>query len=104
MIKAYINYPNPHITAHYDPDCGSIQSQHKPNQRYCRINLETISTELQNFRDRKYAFAAFTERNDMWLEIDFQDHAFETDVLEFICRLLGKYYQPFADLKPSTHC
>ena len=34
MLKAYINYPDPHVTAHFNLSCGNIQSQNKPNQRY----------------------------------------------------------------------
>jgi len=35
--------------------------------------------------------------NDVWLEIDFQDEAFERSVGEYIVRLLGKRYKPLAD-------
>ena len=104
MIKAYINYPKPHVTVHHDPNCGTIQVQHKPNQRYLRLNIETISEELLNFRDKKYPFAATRERNDMWLEIDFHDKVFEMAVLVYICRLLGMYYSPFESMKPGIHC
>jgi len=104
MIKAYINYPNPHVTAHYDSNCGNIQAQHKPNQRHRLINIATVSEELQNFRDKKYSFAATQERNDMWLEIDFQDQVFEIGILEYISRLLGMHYSQFAGLTPTRHC
>jgi hypothetical protein len=104
MLKAYINYPNPHITVHIDPNCAHIQAHHKPNQRYCRINLVTISTELQNFQNKKYTFAANPEHNDIWIEIDFQNQAFELAVLEYVCLLLGKHYKPLAGLKPARHC
>jgi ATP-dependent exoDNAse (exonuclease V) beta subunit len=104
MLKAYINYPNPHVTVHYDPECGNIQAQHKPKQRYIRINLETISEELKSFHDQKYTFAATQERNDMWLEIEFHNHAFELAVLEYICGMLGQHYKPLQGLKPETHC
>jgi hypothetical protein len=104
MIKAYINYPNTHITAHYDPSCGNIQAQRKSEQRYIRIHISTISRELQNFQKNKYPLGSSQEVNDMWLEIDFQDYLFEMNVLEFICRLLGNHYKPFVGLKPTTHC
>jgi hypothetical protein len=104
MIKAYINYPNPHVTVHTNMDCGNIQAQKKDEQRYLRINPLSISDELKNFSDRKYRFAAYPERNDLWLEIEFQDQAFEMAVLELICRILGKQYQRLADLEPQIHC
>ena len=103
MIKAYINYPNPHVTAHLDPNCGNIQSQRKNNQRYCIINSNTISGELKNFRNKKYLFGTFPY-NDMWLELDFNDQVFELAILEYICRLLGEHYSPFDGIKPKTHC
>ena len=104
MLKAYINYPNPHVTIHYDPDCKSIQAQNKAEQRYRRITIITVSLELQNFRDKKYTFAANPDHNDMWLEIDFRDREFDLAVLNYICRLLGKHYAPLAGIKPTIHC
>jgi hypothetical protein len=104
MIKAYVNYPNPHVTAHFDPDCNSIQAQNKQNQRYVRIQIDTISKVLDNFNNTKYKFAAYPDRNDMWLTIDFGDQEFELATLEYICHLLGKHYKPFAGLMPSIHC
>ena len=104
MLKAYINYPNSRATAHFDPNCGAIQAQQKANQRYCRINIEAISEELKNFHDKKYPFASFQERNDMWLEIEFNNRAFELAVLEYVCNLLGFHYTPFERLKPEIHC
>jgi hypothetical protein len=29
MLKAYINYPNPHVTIHANAECSRIQQQHK---------------------------------------------------------------------------
>jgi len=104
MMKAYINYPEPHITAHYDPNCGKVQAHHKFNQRYRRINITTISLELKNFRNKKHAFSTNTAYNDMWLEIDFNDRDYELAVLNDICRLLGTHYRPFAGKTPTIHC
>ncbi len=104
MLKAYINYPNPHVTAHFDPGCGNIQSQQKLDQRYIRVNIRTLSEELENFRDKQYPFASNPERNDMWLEIDLDDREFELAVLDYICRLLGMHYGPSKGVKPAIHC
>lgn len=103
MIKAYINYPNPHVTAHLNPDCASIQSQKKKDQRYRRINIGTLSSELKKFQTKEHRFGTFPH-NDMWLEIDFWDQKFELAVLEYICHLLGKVYKPFKNVKPNVHC
>jgi hypothetical protein len=89
---------------HRDSDCGNVQAQRKADQRYCRIRIKTIAEELQNFKDKKYPFAANPERNDMWLEIDFNDQDFEMAVLEYIAGILGQYYSPFRLIKPQVHC
>jgi hypothetical protein len=104
MIKAYINYPNPHIMAHFEPDCSNIQKQQKPRQRTVRIDIATISKELGKFRGRAYRFAATSEQNDMWLEIDFSDADFEWAVLGCVHRLLSKHYTPFGKVSPMRHC
>jgi hypothetical protein len=104
MIKAYINYPNPHVTIHSNLNCGNIQAQSKPNQRYIKINTSTISRELQNFHDKKYTFAANPAGNDMWLEIDFQDLNAEQNALRDICQIVGYYYKPLRGITPIKHC
>ena len=103
MLKAYINYPDPHVTVHFNPNCGNIQSQNKVNQRYHKINIETLSTELKKFKTKEHRFGAHPY-NDMWVEIDFQDQEFELAVLEYICVLLEKNYGRFKNLKPGIHC
>ena len=103
MLKAYINYPNPHVTAHFDLGCGNIQSQNKPNQRYQIIDIDNLSTELKSFKNKQHRFGTHPH-NDMWLEINFHDRDFELAVLEYICGLLEKNYGRFNDLKPNVHC
>jgi hypothetical protein len=103
MLKAYINYPNPHVTAHFDPGCGNIQAQRKMGQRYIRVNIKTLSQELERFRNKGYLFAANPERNDMWLEINLADREFELAVLDYICCLLGTHYVPFEGVKSAIH-
>jgi hypothetical protein len=104
MIKVYINYPNQRITIHSDPNCAMIQTQHKPDQRFRRIDVDTISAELKNFQGKKYSFASYPERNDFWLEIDFHDLDFEQAVLAYIANLLGKHFSPFSGVLPTRHC
>jgi hypothetical protein len=104
MIKAYVNYPNPKVTLHTDSSCSNIQMQNKADQRYIKINAETISKELMNFQNKKYRFAADPEFNDMWLEIDFGSYEFEEAVANYIRLLLGERYSPFARIKLDNHC
>jgi hypothetical protein len=104
MIKAYVNYPNPHITVHQDLSCEEIQKMNKPDQRYVRINIATISVELEMFDNKEYIFAAHPGANDMWLEIDFSDSEFENAVLEYIRRSIGRHYSPFSRVVVESHC
>jgi len=104
VIKAYLNYPHGLITVHGDVNCVTIQANKKPRQRFVQVNITTIATELQNFYHHKHLFGSSAERNDMWLEIDFQDQAFEEAVLEYIRHQLGRYYIPFRDTVSTTHC
>ena len=103
MMKAYINYKTPHLTAHYNPNCGCIQSHKKTNQRYFIIDVGSISTELRKFRTKAYCFGSYPY-NDMWLEIDFQDRDFELAVLTFITKCLRQHYTPFRRVEPNIHC
>lgn len=104
MIKVYINYPVPHITIHHNPYCGNIQAQQKPNQRYIKINAQTLASELNKFKTKMYRFAANPDYNDMWLEINFNNVSYEQDVLMDICHLIGIYYKPLRNVIPKPHC
>jgi len=42
--------------------------------------------------------------NDMWIEIDFGDTAFEDIVLDYVHRLIGRDYSRLAKVVRSTHC
>lgn len=103
MLKAYLNYPEPHVTAHFDLGCGKIQSQNKENQRYCIINIENLSANLKKFKTKEYRFGT-KPYNDMWVEIDLQNRNFELAILEYICGLLEKNYQRFKYLNTNIHC
>ena len=104
MTKAYLNYPNPHITLHRNPLCGAVQQMGKSGQRYVRIDTLTISGELQRFQSKHYSFAAHAGANDMWIEVDFADADFERALIDYIRRLLGRHYSPFGGAPVSTHC
>jgi len=61
------------------------------------ITVETFSEAIAPFRDDTFRFSPSPENDDVWLEIDFQDEAFERSVGEYIVRLLAKRYKPLAD-------
>ena len=103
MIKAYINYPNPHITVHSDAECLRIQQQHKQNQRFIRIDVITMSEEVKRFETKHYQFGAHREINDMWCEIDLGDPKREQQIIEDIRRLLAVHYSPFKRVEIEKH-
>ena len=104
MLNVYINYPNPHISIHGMEGCPSIRQQHKVDQRIVRIDLASLSSELRRFSSKDYAFGSQAKTNDMWLEVDFGDLAFERAAVEYIRGLLAARYMPFVGIKVETHC
>lgn len=104
MLKAYINYPNPHITIHADAECPTIQQQHKQGQRVVELRVATLSAELERFAAKEHRFAPNPDANDMWLNVEFGDPAFEWAVIEYVRRLLRRHYTPFARIKVDEHC
>ena len=98
MLRAYVNYPNPKIRIHADPNCNDVQKRGKVDQRFIKIDWDSISSELQRFAKKEHTFNADSGHNDMWIEINLGDGAFEFErsVLEYIAQQLGKRYEPFA--------
>jgi len=104
MIKAYINYPNIHVTLHNKPNCPSIGQQQKDGQRIIRIDIGSLSTELDRFKTSYYRFGANASINDMWLYVDFNNSDFERAVVEYVRGLLSEHYTPFDRAKVIQHC
>jgi hypothetical protein len=104
MLKAYINYPNPHIKIHGDAGCADIRKQHKEGQRLVRLDIASLSTELNRFKTKYYSFGSAAVTNDMWLEADFADPAFERAVVEYVRKLLAENYTPFGQIGVEQHC
>jgi hypothetical protein len=104
MLKAYINYPNPHISAHGDLTCPEIGKQQKQGQRRVQIDVSSISSELREFINKEHRFGSVAASNDMWLELNFSDPQFEMAVLEYIQREIGKHYKPLATVEVEIHC
>ncbi len=104
MTHAYINYPNPHITLHGQATCADIGKMHKTGQRRVRITANSISHELQQFARKSYRFGADASNNDMWLEVDFADAAFEQALVAHVQHLIGASYKPLASVPIEEHC
>ena len=104
MLKAYVNYPNPHVTIHRNSACSSIQQQRKTGQRLVRLDLSTLSSELKNFEQKQYTFGAEAATNDLWLDVDLGDTGFERAVVEYVKKLLAAHYTPFGRVTVDTHC
>jgi hypothetical protein len=105
MLMAYLDYPTARISIHRAPACTAIQQHRLAHQRRYPINRDTISAELRKIqaRDRQYQFASDGKLDDMWLEVDFQDAAFEEAIVRYMQRLLGQRYTPFRDARVNVH-
>ena len=104
MLNAYVNCPDPKVSTHHNPSCREIQKNAKPGQRLVRIDATSISAELQRVKVKGYTFAANRARNDMWIEVDFEDADFENAVIAYVHGLMGKHYSPLARVAVETHC
>ena len=93
MLFAYLNYPNASVTVHRDRSCGHIRSRRKEGQRTLLITLDTLSGELRRFEAREHVFGASADINDMWVDIDCSDEDFESAILSYLHRTLGKRYK-----------
>ncbi len=104
MLKSYVNYPNAQVTIHKDQRCVAIQQQRKPGQRVVRLDRASVSRELEKFESKSYRFGSEAAINDVWLEVDFGDTAFERAVVEYVKTLLAAHYTPFNKAAVEVHC
>lgn len=105
MLHVYINYPEAHIRIHQKPDCKNIKKMNKEGQRTVKINVQTLTNEIDNFLHKKYRFASEQTWNDMWLEVDFEgDSEFEKSNVYFLHSILKRHYKPFRNIEVENHC
>ena len=104
MTKAYLNYPNPHMTLHGDSACAEICKMHKANQRDMAITRDTFTRALGQLADKGFRLGADASVNDVWLSVDFGDPEFEEAVARYIHRLLGQRYGRLKDAAIDRHC
>lgn len=104
MIKAYINYPDAHVTIHQNPNCAHAQSKSGENQRHVLLNADSLSDELHKFRSGEHRFGSSAAINDLWLILDFQDPEFEKALVGHVKRILGRRYDPLESCDLQLHC
>lgn len=106
MLHVYLYYPDPKISTHSNSECNEIQKMGKSDQRTHPINRDTISEQLRmiHAHERPYQFSSYSELNDMWLQVDFQDAEFEEAVVHHIHRLISQHYKPFGRVSVIPHC
>jgi len=104
MIKAYVYYPNPKISVHNNPNCSLIGQHQKNQQRYIKIDISSVTIELQKFKNKHYIFNSTATNNDMWIEIDFNDPVFEMNLLDYVRKLISIHYKPFFQISINIHC
>lgn len=103
MIAVYINYPNKRFSIHKNSSVKEKQISEKVDQRVLKINISNLSNHLMKFKQGEFKFAASQEFNDMWLEINSENTAFDDAIAEYVLFLLGKRYKPFRETKPEYH-
>ncbi len=91
-MKAYINYPDPHITLHFDDNCSEIQKRRKPDQRVVAITDSTVREVLMDFINDKYRFGSDSEINDLWLDINVDNQKYGEALVIVIHAVIRQKY------------
>lgn len=104
MIKAYLNYPNPHMTLHSDPACAEIAKMRKGNQRNVAVTRASFTQPLGQLTDEGFRLGADATINDLWLSAEFGDPEFEEALARYVYRLLGQRYTRLQDGPINRHC
>jgi hypothetical protein len=92
--------PTPPVSAHKrfalhpGKNVAECVVQQKPNRRTVRISTDSFSTAMRPFFVGEVPFVSISEFNDLWLDLNFDDQAFEKSLAEHIQRLLGRRYAP----------
>ena len=103
-MKAYVNYPNPHVTLHGDLKCLEIGKMQKAQQRAVTINRASFTQAINQLTSKSFQLGAQAQINDVWLSIEFGDGEFEEAVAKYACRLLGERYSPLKVAPIKKHC
>ncbi|QRN83031.1 hypothetical protein JR338_11550 [Chloroflexota bacterium] len=103
MIAVYINYPRTRCSIHVNSSVEEKQRHDKKDQRILKINVFTISSYFEKFKKLEYRFEPSQEYNDMWLEVDFGDEAFEIAVAKYVLALIAERYPKMGNIPPEMH-
>jgi len=101
-MKAYLNYPNPHMTLHGKTTCAEIGKMQKPRQRDIPVTQASFTGSIGLIT--KLQLAARASLNDVWFTIDFDDPEFDEAVARYIHRLLARRYAPLTGAPITKHC
>lgn len=104
MLRAYFNYPNPHVTVHGAPGCPDVQKMRKQGQRWVRVDARSATEQLLGFAGTSHKFSATADTNDMWIEVEFGDPAFELAIVEHIRVQFARRYTLFGRAGTTRHC
>jgi len=104
MINVYVYYPNPHLTIYTKRTCNDIGKMKKPGQRTEKVTTASFSTVVPMLVSNKFQFGATAPKNDLWLEVDFDDEEFEKAFARYVLQQFAKRYRPFNGAHAKTHC
>jgi hypothetical protein len=104
MTRAYLNYPNSHLELHGDPGCRTVDQHLKQEQRLLVVTLDTLASVVQHVCAPAFRFAAQAGVNDLRLDIDLGDAAFEEAFARYLLLRLGARYTPFQRAPVKWHC
>jgi len=104
LTKAYLNYPNPHMTLHGVSACAEIAKMGKANQRDVAITRASFTQFLGQLADNGFRLGADASVNDVWFSVDFGDPEFEEAVARYLYRLLGQRYTRLQGTPAIRHC
>jgi hypothetical protein len=104
LTKAYLNYPNPHMTLHGDSACAEIGKMGKANQRNVAVTRASFTQALSQLAGEGFRLGADASVNDVWLSVDIGDPEFEEAVARYIHRLLGQRYSRLQGTPIDRHC
>ncbi|MBF8283604.1 MAG: hypothetical protein HW378_2519 [Anaerolineales bacterium] len=102
-MKVYINYPDPHLTIHRNPECSSIQLHQVEGQRHIEVTMQRLREELSHFINNQYHFGQPPD-NDLWLDITLSTPEQEVGLVYIIQAILSLSYTPFMHAPVKEHC
>jgi len=69
MKAIYINYPNPHITIHLNPNCGFIKSSGRLREIRSEDDSSLLLKDISSGPQGELPFTAKKHLNGLWVHI-----------------------------------